>query len=138
MWTYNVLIEIERFVKQILVKWSSLYVFFFKIMDNQSPISGKIYIIQNIENLYLKSLDPILRKILWTRRKQSFVYTNNQYSSFPIVHTSNLRKIQNKKHATVNWKYWVTRCFVTQGFGLRTFIVEQTDSVNNKTSKLFS
>ena len=33
--------------------------------------------------------------------------------------------------SSVNRKYRVTPCFVSHGFGLRIFIVEQRDSVNN-------
>ena len=46
----------------------------------------------------LKSLDPIIAKFYEhgeNNRFDSFVYTNNQYSSFfSIIHTSNLKSQQ--------------------------------------------
>ena len=95
--------------------------------------------IDNYKNL--KSLDPIHRKILvhgGNNRFDSFMYTNNQYSSFSNhTHIKLIKISKTKNMSTVNRKYWVTPCFVSHGFGLRTFIVEQNDSVNNKASELF-
>ena len=50
---------------------------------------------------------------------------------FPIIRTSNLQSNPKQKHVKVNRKYCVTSCFVSHGFGLRTFSVDQSDSVNN-------
>ena len=61
----------------------------------------------------------------------SFVYTNNQYRNFSNhTHIKLIKKSKTKNISTVNRKYWVTPCFVSHGFGLRIFIVEQRDSVN--------
>ena len=75
----------------------------------------------------LKSLDPIHRRILWTRRKQSI----RLVCVFNHTHVKLIKKCKTKNMSTVNRKNRVTPCFVSHGFGLRIFIVEQRDSVNN-------
>ena len=58
------------------------------------------------------------------------MYTNKQYSS---VFQSLIKKKQNKKHVNSKPKvlYNTMFEFVSNGFGLQTFIVEQSDSVNH-------
>ena len=67
---------------------------------------------------------------------------NKQYSIFFSNHThiKLKKKFKAITMSTINRKYTriiVAPCFVFHSFGLRIFIVEQSDSVNDKQSKLF-
>ena len=99
-------------------------------------LSGEILAIQ------LKSLHPIHRKIYGhgeNNRFDSFVYTNKQYSSFfnHIHKHQTYIEIQNKRHVNSEPKVLSNTMYRISGFGLRTFIVEESESVNNYASKLF-
>ena len=70
--------------------------------QNKKATSGMLF-------YTLKSLEPIHRRILWTRRKyicdrfDFSIYTNKQYGSLFSNHTQiELIKIQNKNMSTVN------------------------------------
>ena len=87
---------------------------------------------QTVRKPHLRSLDLIHRRIYGNGENNRFdlsVYTNKQYSSF-FSNNTNIKLIKKSKTenlSTVNRKYWVIPWFVSHDFGLRTFIVEQTD-----------
>ena len=66
-------------------------------------------------------------------RFDSFVQLqiHNTAVFFNHTHIKLLKKFRTKTMSTVNRKYWVTPCFISHGFGLRTFIVEQSYSIND-------
>ena len=52
-------------------------------------------------------------------------------------HIKLIKKKQKKNMSTLlNRKYWVTPCFEPHGFGLRTFVVEHSDSVKISASSV--
>ena len=56
---------------------------------------------------------------LCTQINNTVVFSNH-------THIKLKKKTNTKNMAKVNRKYWVTPCFVSHDFGLRTFIVEQS------------
>ena len=116
--------RIFSFLKYCIFNWSQrlfmLYIFF------------KI----TIYNL-LKQLDTIHRKIYEhgkNNRFDSFMYTNKQYICFFQSYMHQIKKeIRNKKYVNSKMKVLSNTMFRIS----LTFIVEQSDLLNKKASKLF-